>query len=285
MTYNLNQLRDYSSLFSRSSVKQWLDGNLSSIDFKIDRYDKNWYSGTNRRYIDYLKYVYTVLETHYQNEYIFKNTFLNDWLIKELGQCDSEIFNEFKVGTAIADLVMFNGASKAFEIKTELDSDKRLNLQLEQYRKVFNQIFLIIPSSKLEQYLSYDNNVGIILFDNSKMQRFTLFRQAKNNEKVDAETLMHVLHTKEYKAIVERYYGQLPNITSFNQFKICGDLIAKIPKNDLNLLFIDQMKKRAGKYELSNRNFREFNQISLALRMNKENRKDLFSILKTQLNA
>ena len=88
-TYNSDQLRDYSSLFSRSSVKEWMNGDLSSIDYKIDRYDKNWHSNNKNRYIDYLKFVYGVLDTHYQNEYIVKNSFLNDWLIKELGESNS----------------------------------------------------------------------------------------------------------------------------------------------------------------------------------------------------
>lgn len=284
-TYNSNQLRDYSSLFSRSSVNEWMNGNLSSIDYKIDRYDNVWYSNNKNRYIDYLKYIYSVLETHYQNEYILKNSFLNDWLIKELGESNSELYSEFRVGTAIADLVMFNGTSKAFEIKTEFDTDKRLSLQLKQYRKAFNQIFLIVPSSKVKKYQTYDSNIGIICFDNEDSQRFSLFRPATNNKRIDPKTLMHIFLTREYKEIVRHYYGQLPSVTSFNQFEKCSDLIAKIPQSELNQLFINQMKKRDGDCGLSSRYFREFNQLSLALRMSRKNRKHLFSILKAPLNA
>lgn len=284
-TYNSDQLRDYSSLFSRSSVKEWMNGNLSSIDYKIDRYDKNWHSNNRNRYIDYLKFVYGVLETYYQNEYIIKNSFLNNWLIKELGESNSELYSEFRVGTAIADLVMFNGTSKAFEIKTELDTDKRLSSQLEQYRKVFNQIFLIVPSSKVEQYETYDSNVGIICFDNKTPQRFSRFRPASSNKLIDAKALMNIFHTNEYKEIVALYYGELPTLTSFNQFEVCSELIGDIPQDELNQLFINQMKKRAGTYKLSSRYFVEFNQISLALRMNDENRKQMFSVLKAPLNV
>jgi hypothetical protein len=284
-TFSSNQLRDYSSLFSRSSVIEWMNGNLSSIDYKIERYDKNWYSKNTSNYIDYLKFVYSILEDHYQNEYILKNSFLNDWLIKELGESNSELYSEFRIGSAIADLAMFNGTSKAFEIKTELDSDQRLSSQLEQYRKVFNEIFMIIPISKLEEYRTYDRSVGIICYDKSNNNRFNVYRPAIRNSEIDAKTLMHIFHTREYKEIVNQYYGQFPDVTSFNQFEICSELIAKIPKKDLNQLFINKMKKRAGSYKLSSRYYREFNQISLALRMNSKNRKQLFSILKSPLNA
>ncbi|MEQ6122098.1 sce7726 family protein [Reichenbachiella sp. MALMAid0571] len=281
--YSSNQLRDYSSLFSRSTVLEWLRGDLSSIDFKVNRYDQIWLSKGRKRYLDYLKYVYNILENNYQNEYILKNSFLNDWLIKELGESQSQVFSEFKVGNAIADLVMFNGVSKVFEIKTEMDSDKRLNTQLEQYRKAFNQIYLIIPTSKLRLYLKYDKSIGIITFDNNKSERFDLKRKAINNAVVEPRTLMHVFHSKEYKEVVKKFFGKMPKMTSFNQFSICSGLIEDIPNNKLNELFIAQMKKRGNKNVLSKKNHSEFNQLSLALKMNSQNRKQFFSILKSPL--
>jgi len=281
--YSSNQLRDYSSLFSRGTVLEWLRGDLSSIDFKVDRYDQNWLSNGRSRYLDYLKYVYKILENNYQNEYILKNSFLNDWLIEELGESKSQVFSEFRVGNAIADLVIFNGASKVFEIKTDMDSDKRLNTQLEEYRKAFNEIYLIIPASKLDLYLKYDNSIGIITFDINESERFYLKRLAINNPTIDPKTLMHVFHTTEYKEVVKNYFGHLPNMTSFNQFVICSDLIKNIPNNELNQLFINQMKKRGATSLLSKRYYREFNQLSLALKMDSKNRKQLFSTLKSLL--
>ena len=156
---------------------------------------------------------------------------------------------------------------------------------MEQYRKVFNEIFLIIPISKLEEYRNYDCGVGIICFDKSRDNRFNVYKSATKNSEIDAKALMHIFHTKEYKEIVHQYYGKLPDVSSFNQFEICSELIAKIPKKDLNQLFINKMKERAGSYKLSIRYHREFNQLSLALRMGSKNRKQLFSILKTPLNA
>ncbi|MBK5210692.1 MAG: hypothetical protein JJE44_14515, partial [Flavobacteriaceae bacterium] len=111
ISYSQNQLRDYSSLFSRSEAQSWLRNDFSSIKHKINRYDGNWAKSKKATYIDYLKYVYSILESHYQNEYIFKNSFLNEWLIEEIGRNNSKVFNEYRVGNAVADLVMFNGNS------------------------------------------------------------------------------------------------------------------------------------------------------------------------------
>jgi hypothetical protein len=284
--YNLTQLRDYSSLFSRSCAELWIKSNFDSIDYKIERYDFRWQNYANATYLDYLKYVYQILENNYQNEYVFKNTFLNEWLIKEIGHNNTKVFNEFRVGNAVADLVMFNGKSKVFEIKTEFDSKKRLNLQIENYSKAFNQIFLIVPESKLAVYNKFDESIGLITFNNNeKSERFTLQRDAIINNKVDSETIMNVLHTNEYKSIVKSFYGELPTMTSFNQYNICNELIEKIPNIELNKKFIEKMKNRNLENTLSNRYYKEFNQISLALKLNKKEKEIMIHNLKSPIKS
>jgi hypothetical protein len=281
--YNANQLRDYSSLFSRCSVQEWLGGDLSSIAVKVRRYDDDWLTRNNASYLSYMQHVYGVLQNHYQNEYIMKNTFLNEWLIEEIGVSNSKIYSEFRVGHAIADLAMFNGSSKVFEIKTEFDTDKRLRLQLENYQKAFNQIYLIVPETKLKMYKSYGHNIGIITFDSKSQEKFSVFRKALKQSAVDSETIMHILHTNEYKEIVQTHYGYLPKMTSFNQFSICRSAISEIPSDALNEYFIHQMKKRGAKNALSSRNYKEFNQISLAMKMDTQNRNEMLQILKTKI--
>lgn len=286
ISYSQNQLRDYSSLFSRSEAQSWLRNDFSSIKHKINRYDGNWAKSKKATYIDYLKYVYSILESHYQNEYIFKNSFLNEWLIEEIGRNNSKVFNEYRVGNAVADLVMFNGNSKVFEIKTEFDSESRLSYQLENYRKAFNQIYLIIPESKFFIYNKYENEIGLITFNSKSNQKFKIQREAVNNLEIDSDTIMNILHTKEYKAIVKTYFGVLPEkITSFNQFNKCKELIREIPNLELNKLFIEQMKNRNFDNVLSSRYYKEFNQLSLALKFNKKNKNNLIENLKSQLNS
>jgi hypothetical protein len=285
-TYSQNQLRDYSSLFSRSDAELWIKSNFDSINCKIERYDSKWQGFLNATYLDYLKYVYQILENNYQNEYIFKNSFLNEWLIKEIGHNSTKVFNEFRVGNAVADLVMFNGTSKVFEIKTEFDSSKRLNLQIENYSKAFNQIFLIVPESKLSVYSKFDKSIGLISFNkDEKSERFKLQRDAIINNEVDSETIMQVLHTNEYKSIVKSFYGELPIMTSFNQYTICNELIKEIPNTELNKKFIEKMKNRNLENSLSNRYYKEFNQISLSLKLNKKDREVMIKNLKSPIKS
>lgn len=281
--YSIIQLRDYSTLFSRREVLSWQKNDFSSVNLKINRYDKKWLKGPNNSYLDYLKYVYSVLLTNYQNEYIVKNEFLKDWLIKELGESSTKVFSEFRIGNSIADLVMFNGNSKIFEIKTELDSATRLSAQLCNYKKVFNQIYLIVPKTKINQYEKLDYNIGLITYEIESLNNFKLHRNAINNTEIVTSSFMEILHTNEYKSIVNQHYGYLPEMNSFNQYCICSKLINLIPLETLNKYFVNEIKKRNSSDALSIKYYREFNQLFLALKMSKSSKKKMIESLKTQI--
>lgn len=281
MKYTSNQLRDFSTLFLRSEVNRWMNGDFNSIDIKLKRYDLVELN-KGKSYLNFLRNTYQVLEKNYPNEYILKNEFLNKWLRNELGDNNSVIFNEFRIGKAIADLAMFNGISKVFEIKTILDKEYRLSNQLEEYKKIFNEVYIIVPSVLLTKYLNYDESVGVITYD-STSKKFELIRKAESIFNIDSNTLMEVLHTKEYLKISKKYFGNLPEMNSFNQFDICKELISKIPKDDLNKLFLSTIKKRNINNQFFNKVNNEFNQICLSLNLKKEERDNLIYNLKTNI--
>ncbi|MFN5444871.1 MAG: sce7726 family protein [Crocinitomicaceae bacterium] len=279
MNFTSNQLRDFSTLFSRSEVNRWLKGDFNSIDIKLERYnliEKN----KGNSYLKFLRNTYHILEKNYPNEYILKNEFLNKWLKNELGTNNSVIFNEFRIGKAIADLAMFNGVSKVFEIKTILDTEYRLSNQIQEYRKIFNEVYIIVPDVLLSKYSNYDESVGIITFD-SNSNNFEIVQKARRNNELNPETLMEILHTKEYLEITTEHYGQLPLMNSFNQFEICKGLISKIPQKELNFSFLSKMKKRKINNHFFNKVNNEFNQICLSLNLKKQERDNLINSLKT----
>lgn len=277
------QLRDYSSLFSRAEVFAWQKRNFYSLNQKIIRYDKELLLEKKYTYKDYLKYVYTILESNYATEYVIKNSFLTDWLIPELNNTKATVFNEFRVGKSVADLAIFNGSSKVFEIKTEFDSDVRLELQLENYKKIFNEVYLIIPETKFSHYNNVDKSVGLIFYNIKKEQKFVLKRISEINYSIDPCAIMNILHTHEYKSIIKEFYGKLPEMTSFSQFEKSKQLILQIPIIDFNILFIKYMKKRVMSTELSTRYFKEFNQLTLALKLGKQQKSNLITNLNTSL--
>jgi len=278
----LTKYRSYSSIFSSTSFVRLLQyDDYSFIDAKIERYDLVKIGKDINTYYDYIQYVYHQLQKQYKNEYIYKNTFINSLLLEKYGIRNTIAISEFRVGNSIADIVMFNGTSKAFEIKTELDSNKRLSSQLADYSKIFKECYVITHESLIEKYLKEDDRIGIIEFiEHPSSVEMREVRKAKENKVIDSETLIRSIRTSEYKNIVKRHYGELPEMNSFTMFETCKEMMKYIPTELLHQLFIDELKKRKSNTNIIKMFHEELRQLFFAMNLNEKS----FKALECKLN-
>lgn len=282
----LDKMRSYASVFSSTSFSKLLQNDdYSFIDAKIKRFDMPKIGTEITTYYDYIQFIYRQLSLKYKNEYVYKNTFINSMLLKQYGVKETIAINEFRVGNSIADIVMFNGTSKAFEIKTELDSNKRLEGQLADYTKIFKKCYVITHESLIEKYLLEEKHIGVIeLIDRDGLISMREVRKAKENNFLDSDTLIRSVRTQEYKNIVKNFYGSLPEMNSFNMFEICRTLMQKIPNEQLNILFIDELKKRKSNTTLIDNFHNELRQLCFALNIDACSYKELDLKLNKPIN-
>jgi hypothetical protein len=273
----LEKNRSYATIFSSTSFLKLLrNDDYSFIDAKISRYDQSLIGTKVNTYYDYIQYVYLQLRKLYRNEYIYKNTFINSLLLAKYGVDETVAINEFRVGNSIADIVLFNGTSKAFEIKTELDSNKRLSAQLTDYSKIFKECYIVTHASLTDKYWKENDQIGIIeLVERPKSISMQEVRHAKENQFIDHDTLIRTLRTSEYKGIVKQYYGELPQMNSFNMFDTCKELMSQIPNYILHDLFIDELKKRKSNTFILKLFHQELRQLCFAMNLNEKDYKEL----------
>lgn len=273
----LDRMRSYSSIYSSTFFSMLIKKNdYSFIDTKIYQYDSKKIGTKFVTYYDYIRYTYNELRKYYRNEYIYKNTIINNLLLKQYGTKNSIVINEFRVDNSIADIVLFNGTSKAFEIKTELDSDKRLKNQLNDYSKIFKQNYIVTHESLLDKYLSVDDSIGVIgLFEQARSLKVYEVRAAKENNCINSDTLIKSIRTKEYKNIINKYYGELPDVSDFKMYDECRILMGDIPHNTLHDLFIDIMKNRKSNTSLLKNHYKELRQLTLSLNIDEKSYRSL----------
>jgi hypothetical protein len=283
----LDRMRSYSAVFSSTSFSKVLKGHdLSFIDSKIKRYDENTIkSGKVSTYLEYIRHIYAELSKNYRNEYFYKNSFINNLLLKEYGVKDTIAINEFRVGNSIADIVLFNGSSKAFEIKTELDSKRRLKGQIADYTKIFDECYIITDESLIEKYSNENDWVGLIALQKlPRSIKMKEVRKAKRNETINPETLIRSIRTSEYKSIVQQFYGELPEMNSFNMFDVCFQLMKEIPLDILRSLFIDVLKTRKSNTVLLKSFQKELRQLALAMQIDEKKYQHLLAKLNNPIN-
>lgn len=240
---NIARSRIYSSLFSRRVVEEVLKGQYASID-KICNFFEDYKE--QKTYFEYLTSLYHFMMRYYRCEYVFKNEVINKILLRHFTHPDTLSFSEFRVDQSIADLVMFNGISRAYEIKTDYDSDKRLMHQLTDYNKLFDKCYLVTSLASYNKYAKeLPENVGIIVFEhrrNSLVHR--IVREAEINEMIDIPTLMRSIRAVEYKSIVKDLYGSLPIVSEFDMFEECEKLLANADNRKVRASFMRVIKQR-----------------------------------------
>ena len=263
------KMRSYASIFSSTSFLQLLKRNdFDFINKKIERYDGDKVGKNLFTYFDYIKYTYDSLKKDYRCEYVYKNELINELILKRYGTNNTVVINEFKVGNSIADMVLFNGTSKAFEIKTELDSGKRLLGQLSDYTKIFKECYVLTHESLITKYLDADDTIGIIaIVKTGNSYKMEEVRKASISEEIDANILIRSLRTQEYKNIIATYFGGLPCVNNFQMFDECSRLMKQIPQKELNNLFIAELKKRTSNTQFLQDFYKELRQLCLSLKI------------------
>lgn len=260
-------LRDFSSAFMRSAFTNVLNFN----DYTLYDWLISEYTTKATTYFGFLKYVYSILSRNYRCEYVYKNELIKS-LLTIFGSSNTVYFNEFKVGNSIADIVMFNGESKAFEIKTELDSPKRLDKQMSDYKKLFDRCYIVIPEDNYGLYYSsVELNTGIIVMKEANNGRiyFEEARGAKQNFGLDVDVLMSCLRTNEYKDISRALGVPVDDIPGYDLFAVCLEAMKEADIQSLKDYFLNTIKSRNNNTKLLKSYPTQLRQIMLSLNLSK----------------
>ena len=282
----ITKLRSYSSVFSRRVFSDIIKyGDFSHLNWLYSKYD-NQSPRSFDTYLEYIKYIYTSISKSYRCEYVFKNEIINQLLLKKYGTKNTIAFNEFRVGNSIVDFAIMNGESKAFEIKTEFDSPRRLRKQMDDYMRIFNKSYIVVTS---ENRAFYENIIepetGIIeLVVKNRRLALNIYREAQALTSIDAGIVMKCLRTSEYENIVKSYFESLPKAQPHQMYEACAKCMAKIPFESLNELFLREIKKRKSTTNRLDTIPKEIRQIYLSMNLSDKDQIRLMSNLNKPLN-
>ena len=280
--YKNIQLRDYSSAFSRSAFSDIIKyDDFAHFDWLYSQYSDSFKNGIS--YFNFLKTIYSIISKEYRCEYVYKNELVAH-LIKLYGTKNTVAYSEFHVGNSIVDIALFNGESKAFEIKTEYDTPRRLEKQLCDYKKVFDKCYLVLPADNIDIYASLiDKSVGIITLtrDNNNIV-FSTYRDAEKNDMFDVETIMSCLRIKEYESIVTKWCGHLPDVPQYRMFQECLSVFSNIPMQKLKEYFLTEMKNRNNNISTIKKTPGFLRQICLSMNLSNKEINNLLTKLESQ---
>jgi hypothetical protein len=209
---------------------------------------RSGYAGTVRRGIsvgEFFEGLYDFLLGNYRCEYVYKNALANQILLDRHTPEISTLLTEFRADDCKADVVILNGTSSVYEIKTELDSFDRLERQLKAYRKVFDKVYVVTHESqvaKVEQLT--DRQIGLIHL--TEANTFTTVREADSNRNnIDPQAVFSCLRQNEYCQLVLREYGYVPDVPNTRIYRECRDLAIQLNPATVHDAMVEILKKRS----------------------------------------
>ena len=195
----------------------------------------------------FLEHLYHLIAKFYRNEYVYKNAIVNKILLGKYSLNTSSILTEFRIGDRKADVVILNGTSIAYEIKTECDSFDRLKDQLSAYARAFDRVNVITSNSQLtslEKFLPAE--IGVLELTSDYTIRTVRGGQSLK-ARVSPEFIFNSLRKPEYLGIVESVYGYVPNVPNTHIYKSCLELFSKLSPEVAHDLMVQVLRRRGNK--------------------------------------
>jgi len=230
---------------------------------------------------------YTQLLKNYRNEYVFKNAIAKKILIGRHSIKSSSLFTELRVETSKADVVIYNGTSHVYEIKTDLDNLERLEVQIRNYKKVFEYINIVTVEAKVGMIESMvDEEIGIIVLTD----RYTLktVRKAKSKlENLDKEALFNMLRKDEYLKIIKQLSGHIPDVPNTKIYTVSKEIFFSLSVELIHKEVLKALKARKNHINLID-NIKKFpNSLKIAIieaNLNNQQQDKFLKILNTKVN-
>lgn len=179
----------------------------------------------------------------YRYEYIYKAAVTHKLLLGVHSLNSASMLSEFRIGACKADLVILNGTSTVYEVKSERDNLDRLKNQITAYRKVFARVNVIAAEEHVSSVsANVSPDVGILVL--SDRYRISTVREAENHpESIDPCTVFESLTKEEALQILDRLgYGR-PNVPNTRFHAEMLKIFAEFAPLDLHECMIGVLKE------------------------------------------
>lgn len=187
---------------------------------------------------------WSYLAEAYRNEYVYKNDLVSRLIFGRHSPRTTSFHLEMPVGQSIADAVVANGTTTAYEIKTEFDTAKRLKSQTSDYLRVFDKVFVVTHSAHIERFESQlDSRVGLIVL--SKKGELSTCRDAVSNvTNVEAGAIFRCLRRAEYLSGIKELFGEEPPLANGHIHAYCEKLFSTAAALDAHGVFVKALRAR-----------------------------------------
>lgn len=230
-------------LFSVPYIDRMIQKDYIPDSFKhcIKRYVKN----ESVSYGEAISEIYYYMDKNYRNEYFYKNTILNQLLLRKHDPYNITALTELPISGSKADFIMINGKGIVYEIKTDLDNFSRLNHQINDYYKVFSYVYVVVSKDTVKNIQKVIDNEMVGIYELTENRNLIQRKKAYCNRKeLSYDAMFQILRKQEFEWILMKHFKKLPQVNSFQYYRECLNWIKKINIISLQKDIMECLKKR-----------------------------------------
>ena len=176
-------------------------------------------------------------------EYVYKTALTQKVLLGTHSLRTSSMLNEFRAGSSKADVVILNGTSAVYEIKSERDSLKRLEQQIRSYSQVFATINVIVGENHLfEVTKSVPEYVGVLLLTD-RYQIRDISTAVNDASRTVPEKIFDSITLRESKMILQDQQMPIPDVPNAYRYLAWREEFAKLDPIIAHSAMVRTLKK------------------------------------------
>lgn len=238
--YNL----DISQLFTPTSVRTLCTRRLPAVMRGILRHGTTGLSARTTL-ADIYDAAYAHLVQSHRTEYVYKNAIAAHLLLARHSLSEARLFTEFSSDDSIADVVIVNGTTTAYEVKTEYDSLVRLPKQLASYCRTFEYVYVVTsPSLAAAAAGVAPKWVGVLELRPSGALR--LRRPARSNmQRMRVRSIFTSLRQAEYLSILREVFGGVPSVPNGEIYAASATLFDRLTRARAHQGLVAALRARA----------------------------------------
>jgi len=245
MTTTLDSLRLLSRAYTRPVFAELArTGDANAVTRLLCTHGQVGADASSLRLEELFERAWNHLAASYRNEYVYKNELASRLVFKRHSPRTAGFQVELRVGGSIADVVVANGTTTAYEIKTEFDTCRRLSTQTNDYLKAFDKVYVVTHPAHIARYeRELDPRVGLIVL--ADRYSLTPYREACSNaDNVDPRTIFRCMRRDEYINAIEATLEPVPVMPNGLIGAHCEALFEQLSSKQAHACFVKALKSR-----------------------------------------
>lgn len=234
------------SVFSPVTMRDLARGNIATAAPRLRVLAELVHNIPDATLGDAFDAAHRLLSRGYRSEYVFKNDIVSRVVFGRHSPRTASALIEQPMGDSIADVVVLNGTTTVYEVKTDLDQFSRLRTQLADYSSRAEYVYVVTSPERMAAAAAVaPEHVGVLGLHQRRGHLSTFRPAASNMARLDVSHLFRLLRTGEVQAALYATHGYRPNPHQGRMWEEMEELFLTLSPTVAHHQVLQQLRSRA----------------------------------------